>query len=150
MTRDNANYLNRHFAWMIPQLDVVPPVYAVIAEGQAVSICFSSRTTPLADEAGVETVDEYRGKGYAPAAVAAWACAIRELGRIPLYGTNGTTGITRVARKLGLGCLGRACHCRSDTTNSRHATVICNSLISAISPAPASLVSTSRASSMAA
>jgi len=51
MTRDNAACLKRYFAWMIPQLDVMPPVCAVIVDGQAVSMCFSSRTTPLAGPA---------------------------------------------------------------------------------------------------
>jgi hypothetical protein len=88
ITCSNADCLKHYFAWMIPWLDEMPPVFAVVVDGHAVSMCFSSRTTPLADEAGVNTAEGYRGKGYAPAAVAAWASAIREQGRTPLYGTT--------------------------------------------------------------
>jgi RimJ/RimL family protein N-acetyltransferase len=103
MTRDNAAWLQPHFAYLVPWLDVMPPVFAIVQGGRAVSVCFSSRIPTVADEAGVETVEAYRGKGYAPAAVAGWAIAIRELGRIPLYSTDWDNLASQsVARKLGL------------------------------------------------
>ena len=109
MTPDDADYLRPHFPYSISMLHAGPPVCAVIADGQAVSVCFSSRTTPLADEAGIYTVAEYRGKGYAPAAVAAWALAIRAAGRIPLYGTTwDNLASQNVAGKLGLVMFGES------------------------------------------
>ncbi len=79
------------------------PYVAVIEGGAAVSVCFSSRLTDRAACAGLETFEEYRGRGYAPAVVAEWARAVRATGRIPLYGTSWDNLASRaVARKLGL------------------------------------------------
>lgn len=107
MTRANADVLHPHFDWMIQVLDGMPPVFAVVQAGRAVSVCFSSRIPTQADQAGVETVEAYRGRGYVPAVVAVWAIAIRELGRIPLYSTSwGNLASQGVARKLGLRMFG--------------------------------------------
>jgi predicted GNAT family acetyltransferase len=79
------------------------PVWTVIEDGFAVSLCFSARLTKRAAAAGVKTLEGYRGHGYAPAAVAAWADAIRATGRIPLYDTSWENDASQaVARKLGL------------------------------------------------
>lgn len=84
-------------------LDVYEPRLVVVAEGVAVSICNSARLTDRAAEAGVETLDGYRGRGHATTVVAAWAQAIRERGRIPLYSTSWDNLASQaVARKLGL------------------------------------------------
>lgn len=83
--------------------EVREPVCAVIEDGFAVSLCYSSRLTPLVAEAGLETLAAYRGRGYAPAVVAAWAQAVRDTGRTPLYGTTWDNLASQaVARKLGL------------------------------------------------
>jgi RimJ/RimL family protein N-acetyltransferase len=103
MTRDNAEVLQSHFSWLIPVLNIMPPVFAVLQEDQAIAVCFSSRIPTVADEAGVNTVEAYRGRGYAAAVVANWAEAIRGLGRIPLYSTSWNNMASQaVARKLGL------------------------------------------------
>jgi RimJ/RimL family protein N-acetyltransferase len=79
------------------------PCLVTVVDGRLASLCFSARNTPIAAEAGVETLDEFRGRGYAPAVVAAWARAVREEGRIPLYSTSWDNLASRsVARKLGL------------------------------------------------
>jgi hypothetical protein len=79
------------------------PCLAVVDDGRLASLCFSARNTPLAAEAGVDTLAEFRGRGYAPAVVAAWALAVRKEGRIPLYSTSWDNLASRsVARKLGL------------------------------------------------
>ena len=79
------------------------PCLAIIADGRLASLCYSSRNTPVAAEAGVDTLEEFRGRGYAPAVVAAWARAVRAEGRIPLYSTSWDNLASRsVARKLGL------------------------------------------------
>jgi hypothetical protein len=83
------------------------PIIAVVENGRAVAVCFSSRTTPQASEAGVETLEEFRGKGYATAAVSAWAAAVRQAGRLPLYSTTWDNHASQaVARKLGMVCYG--------------------------------------------
>jgi predicted GNAT family acetyltransferase len=51
----------------------------------------------------VETAVAYRGRGFAASAVAAWAAAVREIGRVPLYSTSWqNTASQAVARKLAL------------------------------------------------
>ena len=44
---------------------------AMVVDGAAVSMCSCARLTDHAAEAGVETLEEYRGRGYAPVIVAA-------------------------------------------------------------------------------
>jgi RimJ/RimL family protein N-acetyltransferase len=79
------------------------PCLAIVADGRLASLCCSARNTPIAAEAGVDTLEEFRGRGYAPAVVSAWARAVREEGRIPLYSTSWDNLASRsVARKLGL------------------------------------------------
>ena len=79
------------------------PYVAVIADGAVVSVCFCARLTDRAAEAGLETLEGYRGRGYGPAVTAAWARAIRASGRIPLYSTSWDNLASQaVAGKLGL------------------------------------------------
>jgi RimJ/RimL family protein N-acetyltransferase len=106
ITRANLSLLRRQ-GWNLESLarefEERAPMLAVIEEGDAVSVCFSSRLTARAAEAGLETLEEYRGRGYAGAVVAAWARAVREGGRTPLYSTSWDNFASRsVARKLGL------------------------------------------------
>lgn len=111
LTQDDAVQLQAHYAWLIDEMDDLPPAWGIEQEGMIVSVCFSSRTTPQADEAGVNTVDGYRGRGFAPACVAAWAQSIRDLGRMPLYGTTWDNLASQaVARRLGLIQFGAALH----------------------------------------
>jgi hypothetical protein len=79
------------------------PCLAIVRDGHLASICFSSRNTPTAAEAGLETLETFRGRGFATAVTAAWAHAVRAEGRIPLYSTAWDNLASRaVARKLGL------------------------------------------------
>ena len=79
------------------------PCLAIVADGRLASLCYSARNTPIAAEAGVDTLEEFRGRGYAPAVAAAWARVVREEGRIPLYSTSWDNQTSRsVVRKLGL------------------------------------------------
>jgi RimJ/RimL family protein N-acetyltransferase len=103
ITSANAHLLQPPFDWLPPVLNAMPPVFAVVQHGRAVAVCFSSRIPTVADEAGVNTMAGYRGRGYATAAVTGWAQAIRALGRIPLYSTSwDNVASQNVARKLGL------------------------------------------------
>jgi RimJ/RimL family protein N-acetyltransferase len=97
-------------AWA-PDIETSAPLVAFVLDGQAVAVCASVRITPLAHEAGVETVPLFRGRGYARAVVAAWSAAVRALGAEPLYSTTWQNMASRaVARALGLVAVGRDLH----------------------------------------
>ncbi len=100
----NAQLLDANFPWKRSRLGVkTGPVAAVVVQGSAVSICFCARLTQSAAEAGVQTVEAFRGRGYASAAVAGWASAIRREGLLPLYSTSWENVASQgVARKLGM------------------------------------------------
>jgi hypothetical protein len=102
---DRLDLLERHFrGWTADEIPFRTPIMAVMDNGYPVSVCFCAtwNTEPVI-EAGVETATDFRRRGYAARVTAAWACAIRASGRIPLYSTNWTnTGSRGVARKLGL------------------------------------------------
>ena len=110
ITKEKGRVLEAGFPWMLPPLkaDVdIGPVAAAVVDGSAVSICYCARLSPLAAEAGVETLDAMRGRGYATAAVAAWATAMRGRGLLPLYGTSWeNVASQRVAEKVGAVCVG--------------------------------------------
>jgi len=106
LTRDDLHLLQalvrdlddtaRYFAERGPRM-------VVVENGCAVSICYSARLTDQAAEAGVETLEGYRGRGYALAVVTAWARAICAAGRIPLYSTSWDNRASQaVARRLRL------------------------------------------------
>jgi RimJ/RimL family protein N-acetyltransferase len=85
------------------ELEAWSPMAAIVEDGAAVSLGFSARLTDRVAEAGVNTVDAYRGRGYAPTVVTSWASAIRAGDRIPLYSTSWSNLASQaVAHKLGL------------------------------------------------
>ena len=99
----NAHLLETHFPWKLTSRSDfrTGPVVATVMHGKAVSICFCARITSLAAEAGVETMEAFRGQGYASAAVAGWAFVVRQRGLIPLYSTAWENVASQgVARKL--------------------------------------------------
>jgi len=103
ITTANVAVCQRYFPWTAAHLDDLQPCRAVVADGDAVSLCFSSRNATEACAAGVFTVEEYRGHGYAPVVVASWANAVREMGRVPFYSTAWDNLASQaVAQKLGL------------------------------------------------
>ncbi len=103
ITSENADLLRPHYPYTADHLEALSPVFAIVELSAAVAVCFSSRNTLVAAEAGVETEAPFRGRGYAPRVVAAWARAVRGQGRIPLYSADGQNAASRaVARKLGL------------------------------------------------
>jgi RimJ/RimL family protein N-acetyltransferase len=106
ITRANLQLLRR-MDWdleaLARELDGWEPMVALVEDEVAVSLCFSSRLTARAAEAGVNTLASHRGRGYAPTVASAWAYAVRETGRIPLYSTSWDNHASQaVARKLGL------------------------------------------------
>ncbi len=72
------------FAWLRNVAAAERPIAIVRADDRELaSVCYSARSTPAAAEAGVETIDRYRGRGYGSMAVVAWAAAVRRGGREP-------------------------------------------------------------------
>jgi hypothetical protein len=99
----NANLLRGGFDDLLEEVSERKPFFAIVEDGRAVSVCRSVRITAEAHEAGLETLPEFRGRGYAKNVVAAWARMIRSTGAIPLYCTSWTnTASQSVARKLKL------------------------------------------------
>jgi hypothetical protein len=101
----NAQLLADTFPWTLrePGGFKIGPLAAAIADNRGLSICFCSRITAQAAEAGVETVEAARKQGHASAAVAAWAAAVRQHGLVALYSTSWDNLASQgVARKLGM------------------------------------------------
>lgn len=79
------------------------PVAVVLRDEQAVACCFSARKSDVASEAGVATLEQFRGLGFAQATTAAWAEKVRSQALIPLYSTSWSNqGSLKVAKRLGL------------------------------------------------
>jgi hypothetical protein len=107
VTKNNTEILQGKFEELIPDVAVEQPFVARVMDGRAVSVCRSVRITPEAHEAGLETLLEFRGNGYAKDVAALWAQRVRELGAIPLYSTSFENKASQaVARKLNLKCYG--------------------------------------------
>ena len=80
---------------------------AVVRDGRARSVCASVNASKSAHCAGVKTLPEHRGQGFAVKAVASWAHAVQTLGVAPFYGTTFDNLASQgVARRLGLTLVG--------------------------------------------
>lgn len=100
------------FAWLREADEESQPIALVRAgNGHVVSVCYSARSTSAVAEAGVETAEQYRGHGYGSTAVVAWAVALRQAGRIPLYSTDWENIASRaLATHLALVCYAEDLH----------------------------------------
>jgi RimJ/RimL family protein N-acetyltransferase len=102
ITAENAALLEPHFPYTREMHAEHAPVVARVVDGIAVAVCSSARITARAAEAGVHTVEAYRGRGYGVEVVRGWAEAVRASGRLPLYSTSwDNTASQAVAGKLG-------------------------------------------------
>lgn len=111
VTKNNAEILQNGFEDFAAELPDWQPFVALVAENRAVSICRSVRITPEAHEAGVETLPDFRGKGYAAEVTAEWVRLVNVTGAIPLYSTSWENIASQaVARKLNLKCYGADFH----------------------------------------
>ena len=111
ITDQNADLLRGGFEWLIPRIEDEQPCLAIVREGAAVSICRSVRITSRAHEAGVETLDVFRRRGYASEVVIGWARAVHEMGCVPLFSTSWENVLSQgVARKLALALYGVTFH----------------------------------------
>jgi hypothetical protein len=111
VTAANASLLAPLLAAWTPDVATCQPMLALLVDGRAAALCCSVRRTAHAHEAGVETAPAHRGQAHAPHVVAAWARAVREAGREPLYSTSWENAPSRaVARRLGLVPFGSDLH----------------------------------------
>lgn len=103
VTQDNVECLRGGFEKLVEELPAWQPFVAVLRDEAAVSVCRSVRIISEVHEAGVETLAEFRGQGFAAAATAQWAEEVRALGAFPIYSTSWTNHASQAAaRKLGL------------------------------------------------
>jgi RimJ/RimL family protein N-acetyltransferase len=111
ITEMNAERLRGGFEELAAELPDWQPFVALLEEDRAVSVCRSVRITSGAHEAGVETLPDFRGKGYAKDVVAGWARLVRSLGAVPLYSTSWENIASQaVAKKLRLALYGADFH----------------------------------------
>jgi len=111
ITSSNSSVLSPYLEPWLEDVAEEVPMAAVLLDGRAVSVCCSVRISAAADEAGVETHPDFRGRGHAAAAVAAWSEAVRSVGRVPLYSTSWENRASqRVAARLGLVPYGTVLH----------------------------------------
>lgn len=103
VTEDNKFCLEHGFSSLLSELKFREPCYMMTENNMAVSVCFSARNSDKAAEAGVETLEDYRGKGYAIRVASSWAQVIRKSQRIPLYSTSWNNYSSQsVAKRLQL------------------------------------------------
>lgn len=103
ITEKNVEMLQGGFEDLIADVSAEQPFVAYIEENRAVSVCRSVRITTEAHEAGLETLPNFRGKGYAKDVTAEWARLVRATGAMPLYSTSlENVASQAVARKLHL------------------------------------------------
>ena len=107
VTEENVELVRETHPWLFREIATFGPCFVVLRDGVAASLCHSSRIGGRAMEAGVFTLPEFRGRGYAVAVTAAWGAAVRASGRVPLYSTAWENVASQgVARRVGLTMFG--------------------------------------------
>lgn len=73
-----------------------------IVNRELVSLAFTTARTPRHADMAAETLEEWRGRGFAAAAAFIVARRVREAGQVPVWSTDeGNPGSQHIARKLG-------------------------------------------------
>jgi RimJ/RimL family protein N-acetyltransferase len=100
------------FPWLAERFEALAPVIIAFDAGRPAAVCHSPRgRTAFAAEAGVETLEPFRGRGLATAAVACWARAVQRSGRLALYSTSWENRASQaVARRLSARLYGEDWH----------------------------------------
>jgi hypothetical protein len=109
VNQDNAFLLEANFPWALKSNSIQRnyPISAAVEQGSAVSICFCSRLSSWAAEAGVETVPAHRNQGYGSAVISGWASEIQRRGLIALYSTSWENNASqRISAKIGMSLYG--------------------------------------------
>lgn len=101
----------QEMGWIDAPADCQQPFVVIEAEGSVVAICHSSRSSAEAAAAGVSTAPDYRGRGFARRAAAAWATEVMGGGRTAFYSTTWDNAASRaIASGFGLRFFGEDCH----------------------------------------
>lgn len=107
LTVEHIDLLKDGFEWLAAELQYVQPCVAVVIDSKAACVCRSVRITSQAHEAGIETLEAFRRKGFAAAALGGWAEAVRGTGCLPMYSTSWENVASQaVAKKAGLALYG--------------------------------------------
>ena len=104
----DLSQLERHLrGWTADELPDCSPILGILEDGNAVSVCFCARRSPVAAEAGLNTVDNFRNRGFGSRVTSAWARAVRSSGRLPLYSAawenHASLGVARRLRLYACG-----------------------------------------------
>ena len=116
INESNSHLLHNGLEEWLPDVATGQPLIAAVDGDRAVAVCATVTASRTAHCAAVETLAAYRGRGFATAAVAGWARAVRALGATPFYGTTfDNISSQRVARRLDLPLVGSefSVHCQS-------------------------------------
>lgn len=111
ITNMNIELLRKYFSDFFDDVAHGQPVFAVVQNQVAVSLCCSARTSSIAAEASLHTARDFRGRAYGMEVSTAWAAEIQNQGRIALYSTAWNNLASQaVARKLKLRQYGMDLH----------------------------------------
>lgn len=103
ITHMNIELLSQYFSDFVDDVVHGQPVFAVVRDQVAVSLCCSARSSSIAAEASLHTARDFRGRAYGMDVSRAWAAEIQNQGRIALYSTAWNNLASQaVARKLKL------------------------------------------------
>ncbi|SFC94551.1 GNAT acetyltransferase [Bacillus sp. OV322] len=103
ITNENKGALLSNFPNLLYQYERRQPIFAIKENGSAVSVCCSAKRNDKAAEASVETLEAYRGKGYAMECTIAWVKEIQKIGGHALYSTAWDNFRSQaIAKKLNL------------------------------------------------
>jgi len=107
IVESNSHLLSGGLDEWLPDVATGLPMMAVVDDGRAVSICTSVNASKLVHCAGVETLPDFRRRGFGSQAVAGWARRVQASGAIPFYATTfDNIASQQVAVRLGLHLVG--------------------------------------------
>ncbi len=86
--RNNTELLMAHFPRIASRVPQNAPCVAFVQDGRAVAVCRTVRKSPRGAEAGVSTVESYRGRGFGSGVTRKWASMVRNAGVVPFYSTS--------------------------------------------------------------
>jgi hypothetical protein len=99
----NRDALEPRFGYTYRHLDQLQPCIAKVIGDKAVAICRTVRRSSFGLEGGVDTILEFRTRGFGAETVASWAAKVWSLGFIPCYSTQWENKASlALARKLGM------------------------------------------------
>ena len=101
LTCADVELLEATFKGFGEELSVAQPYFGCFCDGKVVSICRSVRIG-RGHEAGIETLHEYRRRGFAYELLGLWENEVRRQGSIPLYSADiANAASIGLARKAG-------------------------------------------------